>query len=100
MISVMVTYTVKEDRVEENEELVRAVYAGLDEIGDPDVHYATFKKADGRTFVHLAMFPSSDKQAVLSNSPAFRAFQEDIGDRCDVPPDPQPLELIGSHSFV
>lgn len=41
MIRVKVTYKVKEGRVEENEELVRAVYDELQAIGDPDVHYAT-----------------------------------------------------------
>ena len=96
MINVMVTYTVKPDRVEENEELVRAVYAGLREIGDPDIRYATFKKEDGVTFVHLAFFPSAATQAVLSNSPAFQAFQAGLRERCDVPPNPQPLEPIGS----
>ena len=100
MINVIVTYTVKPDRVEENERLVRAVYEGLREIGDPDVHYGTFKKEDGQTFVHVASFPSPDKQAVLSTSPAFQAFQADLRDRCLVPPDPQPLEHIGSYGLI
>lgn len=99
MINVMVTYTIKPDRVEENEALVRAVYEGLREIGDPEVRYGTFKKEDGVTFVHLAFFPSAEKQAVLSNSPAFKAFQAELGERCDVPPNPQPLQPIGSHGL-
>ena len=61
MLRVMVTYTVKADRVEENERLVRAVYAGLDDIGDPDIRYATFKLEDGRTFVHVALYSSAEK---------------------------------------
>ena len=65
MINVIVTYTVKQDRVAENEKLVRAVYEELHEIGNPDVHYATFKKEDGRTFVHIAFFPDKEAQAVL-----------------------------------
>ncbi len=96
MIRVMVTYKVKADRVEENERLVRAVYAGLADIGDPDVHYATFKKSDGQTFVHLAFFPSPEAQSVLSNSPAFLEFQRELRDRCEVPPNPEPLETIGA----
>ena len=99
MINVMVTYTVKPDRVEENERLVRAVYEGLAAIGDPDVHYATFKKEDGLTFVHLAFFANADKQAILSTSPAFVEFQRDILDRCDVPPQAQPLSPVGWWSF-
>ncbi len=99
MLRVMVTYTVKADRVEENERLVRAVYAGLDDIADPDIRYATFKLEDGRTFVHVALYSSAEKQQVVSNSPAFIAFQENLGDRCDVPPNPQQLMPVGSYNF-
>jgi hypothetical protein len=100
MVRVLVRYKVKQDRVAENEELVRAVYAGLHEIGDPDVHYATFKLNDGCTFIHIAVFSSKEKQAVLSDSPAFLAFQKDLKDRCVEPPDPQPLTEVGSYNFV
>ena len=100
MINTIVTYRVKPDRVEENEGFVRAVYDGLREIGDPDIHYGTFKKDDGVTFVHVASFPSKEKQAVLSNSPAFQAFQANLRDRCEVPPDPQALEHVDSYGLV
>ena len=99
MISVLVTYKVKQDRVAENEDLVRAVYRELDEIGHPGVHYSTFKKEDGQTFVHMAFFPTAEDQAVLSNSEAFKAFQAGLGERCEIPPDPQPLAHIGSYNF-
>jgi len=99
MIQVQVTYKVKADRVAENEELVRAVYRELHEIDHPGVHYSTFKKEDGQTFVHLAFFPTAEDQAVLSSSEAFKAFQVGLGDRCEIPPDPQPLEWIGSYNF-
>jgi hypothetical protein len=58
MKRVLVTYKVKLDRVQENEELVRAVYQELNQNNDPDVHYATFKLDDGQTFVHMAAFAS------------------------------------------
>ena len=99
MISVLVTYKVKPERVVENEDLVRAVYRELDEISHPDVHYSTFKKEDGQTFVHIAFFPTAEDQAVLSNSAAFKAFQAGLGERCEIPPDPQPLERVGSYNF-
>ena len=99
MINVIVTYTVKQDRVAENEKLVRAVYEELHEIGNPDVHYATFKKEDGRTFVHIAFFPDKEAQAVLGSTAAFQAFQADIQDRCETPPDAQPLSPVGSYNL-
>jgi hypothetical protein len=97
MMRVLVTYKVKADRVAENEELVRAVYAELHAIGDPDIHYATFKKEDGVSFVHFASFPSKEKQAILSGCAAFQA---DLKDRCEIPPSPAPLTEVGSVNFV
>ncbi|MBT8331814.1 MAG: hypothetical protein KJP06_05740 [Deltaproteobacteria bacterium] len=100
MERILVTYKVKPDRVKENEELIRAVYAELRQINDLDIHYATFKLADGLTFVHMASFASMDKQPVLTESRAFKAFQENLKDRCEVPPDPQKLEEVDSYNFV
>jgi hypothetical protein len=100
MMRVLVRYRVKADNVAENERLVQAVYRGLQEIGDPDVHYATFKLNDGCTFVHIASFASKEKQPVLTESPAFKAFQAGLKDRCDQMPDSQPLTEVGSYRFV
>ena len=99
MIRVMVTYTVQAGRVEENEKLVRAVYAGLERIGDPGIRYATFRLEDRRTFVHVALFDSEEKQDILSDSPAFIEFQKDLRERCEVPPNPEPLTPVGSYNF-
>jgi hypothetical protein len=100
MVKLLVRYKVKADRVTENEGLVRAVYASLREIGDPDVHYATFTLKDGCTFVHIASFPSREKEAILTELPAFKAFQKGLKDRCEEPPDAQPLTEVGSYRFV
>lgn len=100
MIRVMVSYTVKADRVAENEQLVQAVYTGLHELGHPDIHYATFRKDDGQTFVHVAFFPDEDAQAALGSLPAFQEFQRNIADRCEVPPKPEALTTIGAYNFT
>ena len=96
MDRVLVTYKVKTDRVEENEELIKAVYAELRQINDLDIHYATFKLNDGQTFVHLASFASMDKQPILTESKAFKAFQENLKESCEAPPDPQNIFPSGS----
>jgi hypothetical protein len=100
MMRVLVRYKVKAESVAENEGFVRAVYSALHEIGDPDVHYATFKLNDGRTFVHVASFPSKEKEAVLTGLAAFKEFQKGLKDRCDEQPDAQPLTEVGSYGFV
>jgi len=100
MVRLLVRYKIKAERVAENEGLVRAVYSALHEIGDPDVHYATFKLNDGRTFVHIASFPSKEKEAVLTGLDAFKEFQKGLKDRCEELPDGQPLTEVGSYGFV
>jgi hypothetical protein len=55
MTRVMVRYTVKPDRVAENEQLVRDVYAELARTQPDGLRYATFKLPDGVSFVHLAV---------------------------------------------
>ncbi|MDA0352495.1 MAG: hypothetical protein O3A10_09845 [Chloroflexi bacterium] len=100
MNGVLVQYKVKADRVEENEAKVRAVYRELAERNDPAIHYATFKLEDGQTFAHLAIWAHDAADAGLGKIEAFRAFQENIAGRCEVPPHPASLELIGNWKLL
>jgi hypothetical protein len=95
MRRVMVRYKVKPERVTENEELVRAVYAELQDAQPDGLRYATFRLEDGVTFVHLAS--TEEGQNPLSAVGAFQRFQENIRDRCDEPPVVMQLSEIGSY---
>jgi len=99
MDRVMVTYKVKSDRVDENENLIKAVYRELEQINDQGIHYATFRLEDGQTFVHIASFDSTENKQKFSQSEAFNKFQQDIKDRCEIPPKPEPLSEVGSFNF-
>ena len=55
----MVSYTLKPDRVDENERLVVAVFDALHRARPSGLRYATFRQADGVSFVHLV---SHDEQ--------------------------------------
>jgi Antibiotic biosynthesis monooxygenase len=96
MRRVMVRYKVKPDRAAENEELVRAVYEELARTEPEGLRYATFQLGDGVSFVHLASVETEDGHSPLSEVPAFRRFQENIGDRCDEAPVATELRQIGS----
>ncbi len=96
----MVTYKVKADKVEENESLVKAVYEELHQMKHPDIHYATFKIEDGQTFVHFAAFASDWGRQAFGESTAFKEFQREIKERCELPPNPQKLSEVGSFNFV
>ncbi|HEY0364261.1 MAG TPA: hypothetical protein VGC83_18430 [Solirubrobacteraceae bacterium] len=100
MRQVMVRYTVKPDRVEENEALVRAVYDELHRTAPPGLRYATFRLADGVSFVHLSATETDDGRNPLVDLQAFARFQEAIGERCDQPPVVTELQEIGSYRVL
>lgn len=97
MRRVMVTYRVKPDRVAENEELVRSVYEELAATQPTGLSYATFKREDGVSFVHIAEM--DDGQNPLIGLGAFGRFQAGIADRCDEPPASVALTEVGSFHF-
>jgi len=98
-IEVMVRYRVKPERVADNEAAVRAVYDELARAGLGGVRYATFKLADGLTFVHVARVDAEGGRNPLVALESFRRFQAGLGDRCDEPPVSSTFELIGAHGF-
>ena len=93
MTQVMVRYTVKPQRVAENEELCRAVYAELDRDRPDGLRYATFRLEDGVSFVHVASIEGS---ALLSDVEAFRRFRSGLDERCEAPPVRTELNEVGS----
>jgi hypothetical protein len=97
MRQVMVRYKVRPDRVAENERLVRAVYDELHRTEPAGLRYATFRMADGVSFVHLSTTETEDGRNPLTEVEAFARFQEGIGERCDEPPVVTELEAIGSY---
>ena len=93
MTRVMVRYQVHPDRVEENIELVRAVYAELAALQPPGFRYTTYQCDDGVTFVHLA---TSAGPVPLSDLAAFQRFKEGLEERCVQPPVRAELTEVGS----
>jgi hypothetical protein len=97
MKQVMVRYKVKPDRVAENEQLVRAVYDELHRTEPDGLRYATFRLADGVSFLHLSTTETEDGRNPLTEVEAFARFQEAIRERCDEPPVVTELHAIGSY---
>ena len=99
MRQVMVRYKVKPEQAAHNEELVKKVYEELHRTAPGNFHYATFVLDDGVSFVHVASSESADGRSPLLDVAAFRAFQENIEERCDEPPVPVTLREVGSYGF-
>jgi hypothetical protein len=96
MTMIMVRYTVHENRVAENEKLVRAVYEELHERRPAGFQYRTFRVDGGATFVHLAS-TDGDGPSPLPGIEAFQRFQEGIADRCTEGPKAADLTVVGAY---
>jgi hypothetical protein len=99
MRQVMVRYKVKADQAARNEELVRRVYEELHQTAPAGFRYATFVQEDGVSFVHVASSEREDGPSPLMDVAAFRAFQENIADRCEEAPAPVGVREVGSYGF-
>jgi len=96
MGSSMIRYKVRPDRADENENLVKAVYDQLARERPEGLHYATFRLPDCVSFMHI-VFETDQPGRILGEVAAFKAFVTDIDDRCDEPPVPTELTLVGSY---
>lgn len=99
MKKVVVRYKVKPDRADENQELVEGVFNELRATDPGGVRYATFRLADGVTFVHVASIETDDGSNPLGETHAFKEFQRELGERCDEPPAAQDATIVGSYRF-
>src|SRR4051794_28747058 len=99
MKRLMVRYKVKADRAAENERYITAVYEQLARERPSGLRYATFKLDDGVSFVHIASHEGTDGTNPLAELSAFKAFTDQIRDRCDEPPVAVELHDVGSYEF-
>jgi hypothetical protein len=102
MHTVLVRYTVRDDRAAENEGLIHAVFDELRRSSLQGVRYQTFKLADGATFVHLAMIDTPDGSNPLVALDSFKRFQHGLPTRCLVAPvatDLTPVDAYGLASL-
>ena len=97
MKRVMIRYKVKADRAAENEDYIRKVFEELKQTGPAGLRYASFKQDDGLSFVHIVSIETENNP--LADSPAFKAFQAEIKDRCQKPPVAVDLNEVGSYRF-
>ena len=94
----VIRYRTKPEHADENERLVRAVFAELAESHPDGLHYATLRLDDGVSFVHVAVTDGDENP--LTSSPAFAAFQAGIGERCAEGPTPAEATVIGDFRLL
>ena len=100
MKKLIVRYKVKADKADENEKLIRKVFEELHKNRPDGLRYASFKLSDGVSFVHVVIEHPGGANVSLNDVPAFRAFTENIGERCDEPPVAMGATVVGAHGLV
>jgi hypothetical protein len=94
----VIRYRTKPEHADENERLVRDVFAELADESPDGLHYATFRLDDGVTFVHVAV--TDGEVNPLTSSSAFAKFQAAIGERCAEGPTPADATVIGNFRLL
>ncbi len=94
-VAKVVRYTTKPEHAEENERLIRKVFAELAETEPAGLRYAAFRLDDGVSFVHVAVLEG--EQNPLTSSAAFGQFQSGIGERCAQGPLAADAAVVGSY---
>src|SRR5258708_2783172 len=97
MKATVVRYQAKADRADENQRLIEAVFAQLDERQPEGFTYKVFRLEDGVSFIHVVIEHDVDKPDSLQDVPAFRAFVADVANRCDVPPVATGATIVGGY---
>jgi hypothetical protein len=94
----VIRYRTKPEQADENERLIREVFAELAAESPDGLHYATFRLDDGVSFVHVAILDGEENP--LTSSPAFAAFQAGIAERCAEGPIPADATAIGNFRLL
>jgi hypothetical protein len=93
----MVRYKTSEPHADTNAALVRAVFDELRARTPKGIRYATYRLADGVSFVHIATLDTADDNP-LTTMPAFKAFQKQLGERCVEAPVLTELPALDSYA--
>lgn len=99
MSVVVVRYTAKPDRADENASLVEQVFAELAADQPDGLRYVTFRLADEVSFVHIASIEMADGTNPLASVAAFGEFQRQLGDRLSDGPVASEATVVGSYGF-
>jgi hypothetical protein len=97
MTTTVLRYQAKPERAEENQQLIEAVFAELEEREPDGFTYKVFRLEDGVSFIHVWIEHDINDPDSLLGLPAFQAFMVDIADRCAFPPAATEATLVGGY---
>lgn len=74
---VKVTYTVRPEFAERNQENVKKFINDLRNMKNCGIHYSSYLADDSKTFVHISLHESDEAQQNLFNLESFKSFQNE-----------------------
>jgi hypothetical protein len=94
-VTKVIRYRTKPESAQENESLIREVFAELADKQPAGLRYTAYRLDDGVSFVHVAVIDGDHNP--LTTSPAFGAFQAGIADRCAEGPISADATAVGTY---
>jgi hypothetical protein len=93
---IRVQYTVKSDFVEANKQNIARVMEELRQTGNVDVKYFALLHEDGKTFMHVVMYNSTEAESFPASLESFKTFQAELKENVEVPPKTETFSLVDS----
>jgi hypothetical protein len=95
--SVVVSYTVRPEAIDEHVRLIEAVFAELHAVRPANIEYKVMRLQDGVSFVHVSTADTPDGSNPLPEMAAFREFGKDSAARVATTPVPRAADIVGSY---
>jgi len=94
----LIRYRTAPERADENERLIKRVFAELAMKSPPGLAYLVLRSGDGSFFHVVANATEGDSPITALD--AFKAFQSDIRGRCIDPPEPRNVTIVGNYRML
>jgi tRNA (Thr-GGU) A37 N-methylase len=95
--SVVVSYRVRPEAVDEHVRLIEGVFAQLHAERPDNIEYKVVRLADGVSFVHVSTADTPDGSNPLPELESFKQFGRDAAARVATQPNPTPANIIGAY---
>ncbi len=96
MISVKVTYTVKDHFIDQNIKNVHSFLKDFESLKNDNFRYSIYVLENKKTFVHLSEYEDQIIQQELLNVPSFLSFQNQRDENLETAAVVELLNLIGT----
>lgn len=100
MIVVKVTYTVNDEYVNTNKELIQKFLTDFKKLDSTQFLYSILQTEDGKTFIHTSQYKNKEIQQILLNTPSFLRFQEQRDKNLVSDPKIEFLSYVGASKEV